>query len=72
MEFSSVGLFLSLAISTVGAGFFLFGRKQARMPQMVGGLVLIIYPYFVGNLWLMAGIAVAVIAGIGIAVRQGV
>jgi hypothetical protein len=71
MELTSVGLFLSLAISTVGAGFFLFGRKQARMPQMVGGLVLIIYPYFVSNLWLMAGIAVAVLAGIGIAVRQG-
>ena len=71
MDGSSAGLFLSLLIGAVGAGLFIYGKKQARWPQMLGGALLSLYPYFVSNLWLMSGVAVALIAGVWIAVRLG-
>lgn len=71
MDFSAGSLFLSLLIGTVGAGFFIYGKKQGRLPQLVAGVVLSLYPYFIPNLWVMGGIAVAVIAAVFIAVRAG-
>ena len=71
MNTSSAGLFLSLVIGAVGSGFFIFGWKQRRWPQMLGGAILCAYPYFVSNLWVMAGIGAAVILGIVGAVRSG-
>ena len=71
MDGSAGRLFLSLLISSVGVGLFLYGRKQGRIPQLVAGLALVIYPYFVGNLLLMGGLAVALLAGLAVAVRLG-
>lgn len=71
MDFSAGSLFLSLAIGTVGAGFFIYGKKQGRLPQLVGGIVLSLYPYFISNLWVMGGIALGVIAAIAVAIRAG-
>ena len=71
VDFSASGLFLSLLIGAVGAGLFIYGRKQQRFPQMIGGGLLSLYPYFVSNLWLMGGIAVAIVAGVWIATRLG-
>ncbi|MGE3273667.1 MAG: hypothetical protein AB7O67_01055 [Vicinamibacterales bacterium] len=39
-------LLLSLVVSGVGFVLFTYGRKQARLPQVVGGLLLMVYPYF--------------------------
>jgi hypothetical protein len=71
MDFSGGSLFLSLAIGAVGAGFFIYGKKQSRLPQLIGGIVLSLYPYFVPNLWVMGGIAMGVVAAIFVAVRAG-
>ncbi|HLY12121.1 MAG TPA: hypothetical protein VKW04_22660 [Planctomycetota bacterium] len=71
MNLSAGSLFLSLAIGTVGTGFFIYGKKQSRPPQLIGGILLALYPYFISNLWLMAGIAVAIVVGIWGAVRAG-
>jgi hypothetical protein len=71
MDLSAAGLFLSLAIGAVGAGLFIYGKKQARWPQMLGGVLLSLYPYFVPNLWVMAGIAVGIMLAVWVAVRRG-
>ena len=71
MDTSSVGLFLSLLISSVGAGLFIYGKKQGRWPQMAAGVLLCVYPYFVSNLWLMGGISVVLCAAVWVAVRAG-
>lgn len=71
MDFSTAGLILSLLIGAVGAGLFIYGKRQRAWPQMLGGVILCLYPYFVSNLWIMGGIAVAIILGVWIAVRQG-
>jgi len=71
MDFSAGSLFLSLLIGTVGAGLFIYGKKQGRLPQMIGGIVLSLYPYFISNLWVMGGIAVAVVVAVWLAVLKG-
>jgi hypothetical protein len=62
-------LFVSLAIGAVGAGLFLYGKKQARWPILACGLILCIYPYFVSNVWVMLGIALALIAALWLLLR---
>ncbi len=64
-------LLVSLLIGCVGFVCFAYGKRQQRFPQMVAGVVLCVYPYFVSNLMLMAGIAVAVLVLLGVAVRLG-
>jgi hypothetical protein len=63
--------FVSLAIGAVGTGLFIYGKKQSRWPQLVGGILLCIYPYFVSNVWVMLGIAVALLAAVVVLVRVG-
>jgi hypothetical protein len=64
-------LVLSLVIGCVGFVCFVYGKKQQRFPQMVAGVVLSVFPYFVSNLMLMAGIAVAILVLLGLAIRLG-
>jgi len=52
-------LFLGLFISLVGMAAFAYGKKTSRVVPLAGGLVLMIYPYFVPNT-----LAMAVIAGL--------
>jgi len=34
---------------------FLYGKKQVRLPQLIGGLLLMIYPYFRADVsWMLA------------------
>jgi hypothetical protein len=64
-------LFASMMIGTIGFGFFLYGKKQQRWPQLVTGLVLMIFPYFVGGVALMLAISGAVLGALMLAVRAG-
>ena len=47
-------LLWGLLFSTIGMGFFLYGRKQKRAVPLVCGIVLMVYPYFVpSTIWLV-------------------
>lgn len=71
MDFSAGWLFASLLVSSVGFGLFLYGKKQVRPPQLVTGLTLMIYPYFVADSGLMLGIAAGLVVALWLAVRAG-
>jgi hypothetical protein len=64
-------LLLSLLIGCVGFVCFAYGKKQQRFPQMIAGVLLSVYPYFVSNLMLMAGIGVAILVLMTVAIRLG-
>ena len=49
MDFNTEGIFAALLVSGVGFGFFSYGRKTRRVAQSVGGLVLMVFPYFVSD-----------------------
>ena len=64
-------LFLSLVIGGAGFVLFIYGKKQERWPQLVAGLALMIYPYFVSTLAMTLAVGAGIIAALWIAVRQG-
>jgi hypothetical protein len=58
-------------ISLIGVALLLYGKKQVRVPHMVGGAILIIFPYFVGLWWLALLIAAVVLIALAIVSRLG-
>jgi hypothetical protein len=71
LSFDPSSLFLSLIVSSVGFVLFTYGRKQDRFPHLAAGLVLMIYPYFVGNAVPMLLVGAAIVGGLWLAVRSG-
>lgn len=65
------GLLASLFISSIGLVAFLYGKKQGRLPQLVIGLVLLVYTYFLSSVAWMFAIAAALLALLWLAVRLG-
>ncbi len=64
-------ILLSMLIGGIGFVAFAYGKKQSRFPQMLAGLLLMGFPYFVSNLWLMVGIAVGILVLMYGAIRAG-
>ncbi len=56
-------LLWSLLFSSIGLGYFLYGKKQKAVVPLFCGLSLMIYPYFVSSTpWLVAvGVALSVL-----------
>ncbi|MBK9131546.1 MAG: hypothetical protein IPM20_07950 [Gammaproteobacteria bacterium] len=52
-------LLWGLLFSSIGLGYFIYGRKQRAVVPLVCGLVLMIYPYFVSGTLLLVAIGAA-------------
>lgn len=48
--------------SSIGLGFFVYGRKQWKIVPMSCGLVLMIYPYFLSSKALLVAVGVLLTA----------
>ena len=55
-------LLWGLLFSSIGLGFFLYGKKQRAVVPLVCGLVLMIYPYFIPNVIALVAIGVVLAA----------
>ncbi|SJM90427.1 hypothetical protein [Crenothrix polyspora] len=55
-------LLWGVVFSSVGLGFFVYGKKQQRLSPLLCGLALMVYPYFVGTVPLLLGIGVVLVA----------
>jgi hypothetical protein len=64
-------LFASLFVGSVGYVAFAFGRRQRRLPQLLTGLTLLIFPYFVDSVLVMLLIASALVALMWLALKLG-
>jgi hypothetical protein len=64
-------LYVSLVISSIGFVLFVYGRKQARPPQLVVGLALLVYPYFITAMTPMLIVGGALLAALVVVVRLG-
>ncbi len=71
MDLDANALLASLLISSIGVVAFVYGKRQSRFPQMLVGLALMGFPYFVSNIPLMFGIAAVLLGGLWGAVRLG-
>jgi hypothetical protein len=48
--------------SSVGVGFFIYGKKQKTLMPFVCGLALMVFPYFVSNTAALVAIGTGLIA----------
>jgi hypothetical protein len=66
-----IWLFLSLVLGAIGAGLFLYGRKAGRLPHLAAGLMLMVYPYFVGTTLMLLLIGGAIGLGLRLVLMMG-
>jgi hypothetical protein len=71
MNLDPNALLASLLIGSVGFVSFAYGKKQRRLPQMLVGLALMGFPYFVGSIPWMFAIAAALLGVLGLLLKLG-
>jgi len=71
IDIDASSLIAGLLVSSVGFVLFSYGKKMSRPPQMVGGLVLMVYPYFVPGVGWMLAVGALLCAAIWVAVQRG-
>ncbi len=59
---STASLLWTMIFSSVGLGFFIYGKRQSAIMPMVCGVALMIYPYFVSSIILLVIIGVVLMA----------
>lgn len=55
---NSTQLLLGVILSSIGLGYFLYGKKQKMTVPLVAGLVLMVFPYFIESHFLLSGIGI--------------
>ncbi|MDA3440316.1 amino acid transport protein [Acinetobacter bereziniae] len=53
---NSTTLFLGLIFSSIGLGYFIYGKKQKMTMPFICGIALMIFPYFIENNLLISAI----------------
>lgn len=48
---STATLIWNVFFSVVGAGYFVYGKRQQETAPLICGLVLMVFPYFITNPW---------------------
>jgi len=71
VDFSLSGILASTLVGSVGFVLFHYGRKSTRMPQLVSGLTLMIFPLFVPGAAAMLAIAAVILAAFWVCLRAG-
>jgi hypothetical protein len=56
---SPAALFASLIFGVIGFAAFRYGKKSALVVPMILGIVLMVYPYFVPETWMIYAIGCA-------------
>lgn len=55
-------LLWGVLFSSVGFGFFIYGKKQKVVVPLICGLTLMIYPYFISNSVLLVTLGIILMA----------
>lgn len=65
LNFNPYNLLAGLVFGAIGWGAWRFGRALERWKPVAIGVALMIYPYFVGNPWLLWGIGIGLVVLLG-------
>ncbi len=63
-------LLLSSLFSLIGMAACVYGRRQRLMVPTVLGIILMVYPYFVGSMLALVAIGVVLLGGLVVGVRM--
>ena len=50
---STAFLLWTVLFSSLGMGYFVYGKKQGKASALLGGVALMVYPYLVSNVLLL-------------------
>ena len=64
-------LLASLIWGSVGAGYFIYGKRQQAWVPMIGGILMMAVSYWVGSALVMSLICAGLMARIYVLLRQG-
>ncbi|MCZ6625627.1 MAG: hypothetical protein O7B35_15595 [Deltaproteobacteria bacterium] len=59
---SSATIIWGMLFGAIGLGFFVYGKKQKRVAPLMAGIALLVFPYFISNVYLVVIIGVLLIA----------
>jgi len=71
MDLQAGPLIASLLVSSVGFVALWYGRKQRRIPHVVAGLALLVFPYFLSSTLLIVGIGALLTGALWLAAHFG-
>lgn len=71
VDLSLPGILAATVVGGIGYVLFHYGRKCSRLPQLVTGLTLMLFPLFVSGAGWMLGTAAAVLAAFWLSLRAG-
>ena len=69
--FNTSFLFASLLWGSVGAGYFIYGKKQGAMMPMIGGLVMIAGSYLISSWLVMSLLSIVLMGAVYWLMKQG-
>jgi len=69
--FNTGTLLSSLFWGSIGAGYFIYGKRQHSFVPMIGGVLLIAASYFAGSVLEMSLICGLIIAAIHLLLKRG-
>jgi hypothetical protein len=71
IHFSTGTLLASLLWSSVGTGYFIYGKKQQSAPALIGGIAMIAVSFLITDPLWMSVSTIALIAGVYFWSRRG-
>ena len=64
-------ILLSVVTGGVGLALFLYGKKTQRLPQLIAGVLFMVYPYFVSTTWMAVVVGAVLTGGLWAALWMG-
>ena len=61
---SPAALFGSILFGAIGLAAFIYGKKMVLWKPMVIGVVLMAYPYFISETWILYSVGIALCLGL--------
>jgi hypothetical protein len=55
-------LLWGLLFGSIGLGYFVYGRRQEKLIPKYSGIALMVFPYFVSNVYLLVGTGLGLMA----------
>jgi hypothetical protein len=70
-ELDILNLVLGVIFSTIGFGYFIYGKRQQHSAALIAGLLLMLYPYIVSGTMSLIVVGLLLVAGPFVASRMG-
>ena len=60
--FNTSTLMWGMLFGSIGLGFFIYGKKQRAVVPLLSGMALMIFPYFVSNIYVLIAVGIVLMA----------